>query len=334
MISVIIPVYNVEKYLEKCIESVLNQTYKDLEIILIDDKSTDKSGEICDSFAKKSQQIKVIHKEKNEGLGYARNTGLEIATGEYVTFVDSDDYLEPNAIKDMHDTINLKRVDTCIGGFKRVTNDGKIIKEVLYNEEQFQGEKESINLLGRLIGSLPDKKDALKMSVWNCIYSMNIIKDHNIKFASEREYLSEDIFFDIDYYKYARSISVLRNSNYNYRVNQKSLTKSYRKEKFELSKSMNLKETELLKEMNLYEEFKYRLDRQFFIYTLSCIKQEKVKISKKTFKDAIKSIENICNDILLQNCISNYPINQLGIKQKIFLQLVKHKKAIMLYVLT
>ena len=93
MISVIVPIYNVEKYLIKCIESIINQTYKDLEIILVDDGSTDSSGKICDEFATKDNRIKVIHK-KNGGLSSARNIGLDICKGNYISFIDSDDYIE------------------------------------------------------------------------------------------------------------------------------------------------------------------------------------------------------------------------------------------------
>ncbi len=89
-ISIIVPVYNVEKYLKECIESILSQTYKNIEIILIDDGSTDNSGKICDEYLKKDSRVKVIHKE-NGGLSDARNTGIEIASGKYIGFVDSDD---------------------------------------------------------------------------------------------------------------------------------------------------------------------------------------------------------------------------------------------------
>lgn len=100
MISIIVPVYNVEKYIKTCIESIINQTYKDLEIILVDDGSTDSSGEICDQYAKRDTRIDVIHKE-NEGLVNARKTGLAAASGEYIGFVDSDDWVEP----DMYETL-------------------------------------------------------------------------------------------------------------------------------------------------------------------------------------------------------------------------------------
>ncbi|HFI0794571.1 TPA: glycosyltransferase family 2 protein [Streptococcus suis] len=101
LVSVIVPVYNVEKYLVQCIDSIINQTYQNLEIILVNDGSTDNSGKICDEYAKKDSRIKVIHKE-NGGLSDARNKGLDFMTGEYVTLVDSDDYLEHNCIENLY----------------------------------------------------------------------------------------------------------------------------------------------------------------------------------------------------------------------------------------
>ena len=98
MVSIIVPVYNVEKYIEECIDSLINQTYKDIEVILVDDGSTDASGEICDRYAQKDSRVKVYHNE-NDGPSKARNFGLDKATGEFVTFVDSDDWIESEAIE-------------------------------------------------------------------------------------------------------------------------------------------------------------------------------------------------------------------------------------------
>ena len=103
LVSVILPIYNVELYLKECIESVIGQSYKDLEIILVDDGSTDQSPYICDEYAKIDRRIKVIHK-KNGGLGYARNSGMKVATGEYVAFVDSDDYVDLDMFESMYNS--------------------------------------------------------------------------------------------------------------------------------------------------------------------------------------------------------------------------------------
>ncbi|MDA3769093.1 glycosyltransferase family 2 protein [Streptococcus thermophilus] len=129
-ISVIVPVYNVESYLERCINSLLNQTYSNLEIILIDDGSTDRSGQICDQYKNRDEFV-VIHKE-NAGLGMARNTGLDVATGKYIIFVDSDDYIDNNMIQSLYEEIQKTSSDTCIGGFKRVyANHSDVFKTEL-----------------------------------------------------------------------------------------------------------------------------------------------------------------------------------------------------------
>ena len=109
-VSIIVPIYNVEKYLHQCVNSLLNQILKDIEIILVDDESPDNCPAMCDEYAKQDSRIKVIHK-KNEGLGYARNSGLEIATGEYIAFVDSDDYVELDAYQKLYSIAVDKKTD-------------------------------------------------------------------------------------------------------------------------------------------------------------------------------------------------------------------------------
>ena len=125
MISVIIPVYNTKDYLEKCIVSVVSQTYKDLEIILIDDCSNDGSSELLDNWATKDKRIIVIHKEKNEGVSAARNTGLLHAKGEFIGFVDSDDWIEPEMYEQMYKLIEESNADIVIGGLTQISGENK-----------------------------------------------------------------------------------------------------------------------------------------------------------------------------------------------------------------
>ena len=172
MISVIVPVYNVEKYLPKCIDSIINQTYTDLEILLIDDGSTDNSGKICDNYAKKDKRIKVIHK-KNGGLSDARNTGLNICTGDYISFIDSDDYIEP----DMYD----KMINTAIA------NDIDIIScnyNHIYNEQNFSpffktNTDELITNKTKLLKLIFTYQN-FDLVVFNKLYKANLFK--NIRF--------------------------------------------------------------------------------------------------------------------------------------------------------
>lgn len=139
LISVIIPVYNVELYLEKCVDSILNQTYKKLEIILVDDGSTDSSSKICDEYKKKDKRIKVIHK-KNGGLSDARNCGLDIAKGNYITFVDSDDFVNLKMIELFYDVIKKYGCDIVFGGaldYKNINMKESNISSDLNNVKEY-----------------------------------------------------------------------------------------------------------------------------------------------------------------------------------------------------
>lgn len=144
LISVIVPVYNVERYLEKCVMSIVRQTYRNLEIILVDDGSTDNSPALCDELAKKDDRIVVIHKE-NGGLSSARNAGIDVARGDLIGFVDSDDYIDPEMYEKMHRALTSEGADLCICGYQKVDEQGEplsksiaVLKdEVLTKEECF-----------------------------------------------------------------------------------------------------------------------------------------------------------------------------------------------------
>lgn len=332
LVSVIVPVYNVEKYLSQCIKSILGQTYKNIEVILVNDGSLDESGKICDSFLELDSRIKVIHKE-NEGLGYARNTGLEYVSGEYVTFVDSDDYVDDNMIEELINGLKKNGADTCIGGFKRINDEGKIKFEEHYIEKFYSGEKECEEVLSRMYGSAPDKHDAIRMSVWNVLYSMNIIRENNLRFPSERVYISEDIIWDTDYYKYARGVQVIDAVTYNYRIVEGSLTQKYKKDRFQMISILYLELEGKINAKKTNAEAITRLQRQFFVNLRTCISQERKLVSNKTKRESVKSIAEICNDDLVKRILMHYPINKLGFKQRLFLYFVQKSKSSLLYIL-
>ena len=126
LISVVVPIYNVEQYLDRCISSIVAQTYRELEILLIDDESTDSSPKICDRWARKDERIRVIHKT-NAGAGMARNTGIEHASGKYMCFFDSDDYVAPNAIETAYNAAVKHQADVVVYGAARVDESQKIL---------------------------------------------------------------------------------------------------------------------------------------------------------------------------------------------------------------
>jgi len=330
LITIIVPVYNVEKYLEECIKSLMNQTYSNIQIILVNDGSTDCSGEICDKFKQIDERIEVIHK-KNEGLGFARNTGLEYVRGKYVTFIDSDDYADRDLIERLYISIKENNADTCIGGFKRVNDNGKIMYKERYKRVIYQNKEIIDELLPRMLGSSPEKSDAVRMSVWNVLYSTEIIRNNSLKFPSEREYISEDIIFDIEYYSKSQKCCLIDSCAYNYRINNTSLTQSYKKDRFEKSKFLYNQLINKIEEYRLGDKAIIRLQRQYFVNIRCCIKQECMKISKLKINDSFNNIREICNDTQLKNIIKQYPKRKLGIKQRVFLLLIERNKCELLY---
>lgn len=329
LISVIIPVFNVENYLRECLNSVLNQTYKEYEVLLIDDGSTDNSGALCDEYERKYSNFHVIHK-KNEGLGLARNTGLTYAKGEYVAFLDSDDYWSNDMLQTMYDTVTKCKVDMCKSGFTRIINNHKIVKEISYNNQIFDGGRARLELLPLMIGSQPSCSDSVEVAVCACLYRMEIIKRFGVRFPSEKDLISEDLIFNINYMQHSQGAALLSYTGYFYRVNQESLTTKYRKDRFEASKKLYLYVHDLLNEYAYTSDVFVRLDRLFFVYLRMCINQEKKKISGLRFKIRQSELKEICDDPLVLNCIQEYPVKCLGFKQKVFLFLIKKKMVVII----
>lgn len=329
MFSIIVPVYNVEKYLTQCIESLICQTYSNIEIILVDDGSRDRSGKICDEYMQKDSRIKVIHKN-NEGLGMARNSGLECVTGEYVTFVDSDDFLKKDAIEKLVDGIKIYDADTVIGGYSRIDESGKCIFNDKFQTRCYSGNEVQDILFPRLMGSAPDNKDSIRPSVWNAAYSIEIIRANNLKFPSEREYIAEDIVFDIEYYRFSKKVALIDSSGYMYRVTPGSLTQTYKPDRYQKIKYLYEYIFRRLYELNYKESVINRARRMFFVYVRMCFNQE-CNAEEINMIDAIKKINEICKDKLLQDTIKKYPIHLLELQPRIFLLFVKFKVSLFLY---
>ena len=324
LISVIVPVYNVEKYLRQCLDSILAQTYKELEVVMVDDGSTDSCGDICEEYAAKHENFKVIHKE-NAGLGFARNTGLEHITGEYVVFVDSDDYLDPTLIETLYSSLVRDGVDMCKCGVRRITDDGEIVLTRSFDEEIFKGTFAKRAFLPRMLGSSPSKKDGVEPFACASIYRVEPIKKYNLRFPSERKMIYEDQAFQIDYAQHANGASTISYVGYNYRSNPGSLMRSYRKDRFQACRYYYTETIKKLKALGYDSAALQRFDRTLFWQLKVCLGQEKQSVSGLSKKTALENISKICEDELVQGVISNYPMGKRGLKEKVFLSLIKLK---------
>jgi len=201
LVSVIMPVYNSEQYLQKAVESILNQSYTNLELILVDDGSTDRSSEICDMLQKKDNRVRVIHKE-NGGIGSARNAALGVAKGKYIAFCDNDDIFLPDLLLDNVHLAEENNADIVRFARKHVIQvDGKVVKELVPRLK-----KKMVLDRDQFILNYDNIRNT-SSGVWSAIYKKEIINKHNIQFDSSfMRFGVEDIKFNIDLYEHAQKV--------------------------------------------------------------------------------------------------------------------------------
>ncbi len=213
IISVIVPIYNVEKYLNRCIDSIINQTYKNLEIILVDDGSPDNCPKICDEYAKKDDRIKVIHKE-NGGLSDARNKGIKIASGEYIGFVDSDDYIDEKMYEYLLKLIKDNNAEISVCGYKKVYSEE--IEYISYGKDTVLDTTEGLKTLlyNNDVGNY----------VWNKLFLTSSFKENNIEFPKGK--IMEDILTTYKLYEKANRIAIGTDEFYNYVQRENSIVGS------------------------------------------------------------------------------------------------------------
>ena len=332
-LSIVVPVYNTEKYLKRCMDSIMNQTLKDIEIIIVDDGSKEACAVLCDEISKTDSRIKVIHKE-NGGLGFARNTGLEAATGKYIGFVDSDDYIESTMYETLYNAAEKYNADLCLSGISFVGGNmfsesgGDVKKSYFENETVFEKEDVKKLLLG-VVGALPYEPDDSRYGVSVCknIFKASVIRERKIEFLSERKILSEDTLFMVDFIKSSQSAVGVPDSYYCYCRNEDSLSKSYNKERFEKSIVFLNELEKRIADTIEKEEYKIYLDRlvQGFGRILCSQEIMYARDKKIKFSHLKKRLKEICTQDKIQNVLKSYPWYKLPVKQAAFAFAMKYK---------
>lgn len=246
--SVVIPVYNVMTYLQRSVRSIVTQSFQDLEVILVNDGSTDGTGELCDQLAQEYLCIRVIHKE-NGGSSSARNVGLEAAKGQYIWFVDSDDAIEPDSLQCLYQVTAEQKPEIVKFDYCRMEGPQIIPVKGCSELGMYGGERTEI-LLRQACCSV--KK--YELSVWSHIYSREFLCKHGLKFASERVIGSEDFLLNLQAYPMAQSICVIGENLYRYEVRMGSLSQKFQKNLAE-------KYTKLYENLYAYYEQKGLLSR-------------------------------------------------------------------------
>ncbi len=204
LVSVIVAVYNIEEYLPRCVDSILAQTYRNLEIILVDDGSKDQSGSICDSYAEKDRRIKVIHK-KNGGLSDARNAGMDAASGEYIGFVDGDDWIEPDMYRAMYFACEKEKAQAAVCRYKQITKSGIIDGSAGNSVSLSRDEALEIYVCG-------DERYLIYNSVWSKLFARDLVEDMRFPVGKN----SEDIMFTTRAFCRMERLVYLDEAYYNY----------------------------------------------------------------------------------------------------------------------
>lgn len=311
--SVIVPIYNKEKYLKECVDSVLIQTFKDFELILVDDGSYDNSPLICDEYKKIDKRVNVIHKN-NGGLVSARKEGVNIAIGKYSICLDADDYLKENYLLEIYNSLIQKEVDVICTAYTEVRNNKQNKKEVNYREGYYSKEDIVKELYPSIIRSA--KCTYFPMHIWAKGYKTELYKYYQNK-VDDFITIGEDGCVTIPFIINSNSLSIINSFGYMYRINTDSMTSKSKALKIEYPKEIG----EFLRN-NIDEkqyDFKSQLDRIVIHQLFSLV------ISLFNLKENAKEkILSVINDEYYLPIINR--VNFSNIKANVLLYLIKHKQ--------
>ncbi len=287
--SIIVPVYGVERYLDECMRSILSQTYTDFEVILVDDKSPDNCPAMCDEYAKTDSRVRVIHKEKNEGPANARNTGLSVAKGEYIVFVDSDDCVSSDMLSAYEGFVE-DGVDVFACGMEMFFESakGKRLKSTVLQPNEYYAEtpKDKAKAFSILTQS------RVFPYVWNKAYRREMLLVCGAGFENTK--LMEDFLFNIAVFNSIKSVRIGQCAFYQYRKPpHETLTSKYFPDFFEASKRKYQKEKEFLRLCESEEVYKQDIVEGYLKHLISAVirnKSKKAALSKKRQKELLYSM--------------------------------------------
>ena len=334
LVTIVVPVYNVEKYLDRCVESIVNQTYTNLEILLIDDGSPDNCPRICDEWARRDSRIRVIHKE-NQGLGMARNTGIENATGEYICFFDSDDYVSPDLIRKALEKILQEQADIVIYGYvmARPEKDVYVPLIPVPNQEVYQGDEVVAHFLPEYLGDDPvtGKPSFIPSGACAAMYSMNLIRRTGWRFVSERDLISEDIYSHLMLYKDVKKVAILKESLYYYCENPASLTHTYRDDRQRRVNHQYHMNVALCRANGYPEQVLRRCMEPALAATMEILKQEIARSS--TCCEALSRTRRILSDETFQQILRAKKKDRTNPKRRLFLWAARCRFGLLCYLL-
>lgn len=335
MVSVIVPVYNVEKYLDRCITSIVNQTYLNLEIILVDDGSPDRSPQICEEWARRDSRIRIIHKT-NGGLGMARNTGMDNAHGAYVCFVDSDDYIAEDTVQKAYTLITAERADVVVCGFYSVDSTGNTVDCFIprVSKSIYAGEEVQHEFIPALLGADPNSRNkrlVLAKSLCTTFFSKALIDRTGWRCVSEREIISEDAYSWLLLGKHIRKAAVLHEALYYYCFNAISLSHTYREDRYEKIRQFYLKSVELCEAMDYPKIVVTQCSEPYISYTIATLKQ--IADNYPQISINANYISAIASDDVLQKVLREKSKERKNFSRGVLFWSLRHRMWLLTYIL-
>ena len=334
LVSVIVPIYNIEKYLCECIDSILNQTYSHLEIILVDDGSTDASPQICDDYQAKDKRVKVIHK-KNGGLSSAREAGVNESNGQYIMFVDGDDWLELNAVEICMDEIKKdSNIGCVIFTYSKETPNRTINVEILESSVHFIGNDAKEKIYRKFFGPIgkellhPEKMENIS-TCWGKLYKRNFLLQGKY-FDTKKVGFCEDVLFNIFALDGCTDIVYLNEQLYHYRKIPISLSRTYRPNFVEQSSHLFSIMEQVIKEKNLNQVYKEALYNRIAI-SMTVIGLNESRNTSNGIIGHIKATKSYLKNEKYRNAISNIKIRDFTFIWKLFLICCRIKFATPVY---
>ncbi len=322
-ISVIVPVYNVEAYLERCVDSILAQTVKELEIILVDDGSTDNSGQICDAYASRQERILVCHKE-NGGLTSAWKAGLSLASGAYTGFVDSDDWIEPDMYERMLELAQREQADMTVCGLVFDFEDPRIPKrkeisnflQEVYAREDVESLFSTLLSDGRFFGRTLQPARVTKL------FRTELLRA-NVKYCDDRVSLGEDLQLTFPVFLDTEKLCVVQNFYpYHYWINHQSITGKYDSGYMDKVRLLTKRLLAISQDKDVYD-FKPQIRNDFLSMTVLAVKNEIYRNYKAGRRIVTGNIRAICEDTEVRDALAHHTMNQLSLAVRFYLWLMK-----------
>ncbi len=328
-ISVIIPIFNMEQFLPRCVDSILNQTYRELEIILVNDGSTDSSPDICDDYARQDERIKVIHKP-NGGVSSARNAGLDIATGNYISFVDPDDWIAEDMYQKLTEYLAVDEVDIIrFDATRKGENLDWLPFEGLYRDDKLETE-----VILPMIGSEKFGGTFILGVLWIHLFKRELIEGNKVRF-NEKLRRCEDRLFTISAMIFARKMLFVRDSLYYYEVYDESLSNRYDSQRWNQERVYLQELKELYtknKNVTFVEEADKRIANDCILRVITSVNQEYFSNNKNSFLKRYNNVKDIICCTETQDAAGLMKSERMGWKGQLIIRMIKKRQAFLLNV--